>query len=76
MITWRNDLTAPAIAVAPVIAEVLAALQAQPGLRLASMSGSGPTCFAIFENVAMARDATQNLSASHPNTWVRQATLS
>ena len=74
--TWRNDLTAPAIAVAPVIAEVLAALQAQPGLRFARMSGSGATCFGIFENVAMARDAANRVARANPLWWVKQVLLS
>ena len=43
-----NDLETPAIAPAAVIADVKAALAAQPGCRLAAMSGSGPTCFGIF----------------------------
>jgi len=47
---WRNDLTAPAIAVAPVIADVLAALQTLPGVTQAAMSGSGATCFALFDD--------------------------
>ena len=44
---WRNDLTESAIAVAPVIAEVLAVLRNIPGVSLARMSGSGATCFAV-----------------------------
>ena len=43
-----NDLEAPAVALAPVIAEVLAALRALPGCALARMSGSGATCFALI----------------------------
>ena len=73
--TWRNDLTAPAIAVAPVIAEVLAALAAQPGLRFARMSGSGATCFGIFECLAAATYAERALSQSYPQYWTRGATL-
>ena len=46
---WRNDLTEPAIAVAPVILEVLAALSAQPGIKGAYMSGSGATCFGYLD---------------------------
>ena len=44
----RNDLEAPAAALAPPIGAVLAALAAQPGCRLARMSGSGATCFGFF----------------------------
>jgi 4-diphosphocytidyl-2-C-methyl-D-erythritol kinase len=52
----RNDLEAPARALAPVIGKVLAALGEQPGATLVRMSGSGATCFALF-STAEARDA-------------------
>lgn len=52
----RNDLAAPAIALEPVIAQVLASLEAAPGATFVRMSGSGATCFALFES-ADARDA-------------------
>jgi len=45
----RNDLEAPAVQLCPVIADVLDALRALPGCRLARMSGSGGTCFALFD---------------------------
>ncbi|PAX09563.1 4-(cytidine 5'-diphospho)-2-C-methyl-D-erythritol kinase [Sphingomonas lenta] len=56
----RNDLEPAARALAPEIDEVLALLSAQPGVLLARMSGSGATCFALFEDErarAVARDA-------------------
>jgi len=60
----RNDLEAPAIQLCPVIAEVLAALQAT-GPWLARMSGSGATCFALYDSPE-ARDAAQ---AAMPPAW-------
>ncbi len=45
----RNDLEAPAIALQPVIADVLAWLRALPGVRFVRMSGSGATCLALFD---------------------------
>ncbi len=48
----RNDLEPPALALAPAIAEVLASLDAAPGVLLSRMSGSGATCFALFEDHA------------------------
>lgn len=54
----RNDLEAPAIALVPEIAAVLEFLRAQPGVLLARMSGSGATCFALFEALAFAERAT------------------
>jgi 4-diphosphocytidyl-2-C-methyl-D-erythritol kinase len=70
-----NDLEAPAIALEPTIAEVLAALRALPGCRLARMSGSGATCFALFATAAAAIEAAQMLAAAHPQWWVRATAL-
>lgn len=47
---WRNDLAPPAIALAPVIGDVLARLAATPGVTRAFMSGSGATCVALCAN--------------------------
>jgi 4-diphosphocytidyl-2-C-methyl-D-erythritol kinase len=49
---WRNDLAGPAIALAPVIGEVIAALERLPGVTKAFMSGSGATCVALHDGVA------------------------
>lgn len=70
-----NDLEEPAIAVAPAIAETLTALRALSGCRLARMSGSGATCFALFSTAAEAILAAQTLSARHPHWWVRAGAL-
>lgn len=65
----RNDLEAPARAIAPVIGDVLAMLGAQPGVTLARMSGSGATCFALFESAA-ARDAAHaTIRTARPCWW-------
>ncbi|MCW1986428.1 UNVERIFIED_ORG: 4-diphosphocytidyl-2-C-methyl-D-erythritol kinase [Sphingomonas sp. R1F5B] len=60
----RNDLEAPALALVPQIGDVLAALRAT-GAWLVRMSGSGATCFALFDDTA-ARDAAQ---AAMPGAW-------
>jgi 4-diphosphocytidyl-2-C-methyl-D-erythritol kinase len=65
-----NDLEAPAIAVQPVVAEVLEAIAQQGGCLLSRMSGSGATCFGLFETEAAAGSAAQALAASHPKWWV------
>ena len=70
-----NDLEAPAIALTPVIADVLAALQRLAGVRLARMSGSGATCFALFDQVKAAAAAALTLRAQYPDWWVRAAML-
>lgn len=71
----RNDLEPPAIALQPVIADVLAALRAAAKCRLARMSGSGATCFALFESGRAAAAAARTLRANHPRWWVRAATF-
>ncbi len=64
-IAGRNDLEAPARRLEPAIDAVLAGLAAQAGVRLARMSGSGATCFAVFGDIA-ARDAA---AAAMPADW-------
>jgi 4-diphosphocytidyl-2-C-methyl-D-erythritol kinase len=64
----RNDLEPPARAIAPVIGEVLEALTAQPGAGLTRMSGSGATCFALFDSDASRDAASEALSAR--NWWL------
>jgi 4-diphosphocytidyl-2-C-methyl-D-erythritol kinase len=71
-----NDLEAPATRIQPVIGEVLAALSATNGAWLARMSGSGATCFAIFENTAEAQRASQKIQFDHPQWWVHAGLLS
>jgi 4-diphosphocytidyl-2-C-methyl-D-erythritol kinase len=75
IVNGRNDLEAPAIALAPVIADVLAALRAVPGCRLVRMSGSGATCFAVFDSLRVASAAARQLRAKHPHWWVRATAL-
>lgn len=58
-----NDLEAPALSLCPAIAEVLAALRAQPGCLLARMSGSGATCLGLFATAAEATAAAQAMPA-------------
>jgi 4-diphosphocytidyl-2-C-methyl-D-erythritol kinase len=71
----RNDLEAPAISLQPVIAGVLASLGALRGCRLARMSGSGATCFALFETSRAAVAAAHTLRSEHPDWWVRATVL-
>jgi 4-diphosphocytidyl-2-C-methyl-D-erythritol kinase len=70
-----NDLEGPAVALAPAIAEVLAALRAEPGCLLARMSGSGATCFALFSSAGEAVAAEKQLPVRHPAWWVKATML-
>jgi 4-diphosphocytidyl-2-C-methyl-D-erythritol kinase len=75
LVAHGNDLTEPAIACVPAIAEVVSALNALPAARLARMSGSGPTCFALFASPADAAAAGRALQAGHKDWWIQPATL-
>ena len=70
-----NDLEAAAIKLAPVVADVLARLRALAGCRLARMSGSGATCFALFDSAAAAAAAAAALTGQYPQWWVRATVL-
>ena len=75
LLRTRNDLEQPAIAVAPVIGDVLNALREQDGIDLARMSGSGATCFGIFVDRCTAVHAARALRSTHPDWWVRVTIL-
>jgi 4-diphosphocytidyl-2-C-methyl-D-erythritol kinase len=68
----RNDLEPAARGLAPVIGDVRAVLDAAPGTLLSRMSGSGATCFALFDGVA-ARDAAAQTAAARG--WWTLATV-
>ncbi len=72
----RNDLEAPAIRLAPVIGEVLASLAATPGCQHARMSGSGSTCFGLFDTATAAAAAADEIANDRPDWWVRATVLS
>jgi 4-diphosphocytidyl-2-C-methyl-D-erythritol kinase len=70
-----NDLEVPAIEVQPVIARVLRDIRESKGCLLARMSGSGATCFGVFESPRAAKAAARSLSAAQPKWWVRATTF-
>jgi 4-diphosphocytidyl-2-C-methyl-D-erythritol kinase len=78
LIAWlahqRNDLQVPAITLQPVISVALSAIEAS-GALLARMSGSGATCFGLFDNPDSAKKAARHLSRAHPKWWVTATTL-
>ena len=71
-----NDLEEPATRIQPVIGEVIGALSATNGAWLVRMSGSGATCFAIYENTADAGRAAEKIRFDHPGWWVHSGVLS
>jgi len=75
LLAQSNDLERPAIALAPVIADVLAVLRNSVGCKMARMSGSGATCFALFASAAAAQQAAKALRGNFPNWWIRRTML-
>jgi len=73
--TMRNDLETPAIAAAPVVAQVFETLSKTPGCLLTRMSGSGGTCFGLYSDKETARAAAGRLREQNPGWWVTAATL-
>lgn len=70
-----NDLTQAAIACAPAVAEVTERLRAVPGAKLARMSGSGATCFALFSSIGEAASGAKLLQAERKGWWICPTTL-
>jgi 4-diphosphocytidyl-2-C-methyl-D-erythritol kinase len=70
-----NDLESAATGLAPVIADVIRALRAAAGCGLARMSGSGATCFGLFDSAAAAQSAAGILRNSYPKWWVSETEL-
>ena len=71
-----NDLIEPAVKLAPVIKEVLFALRKLKGIKTLGMSGSGATCFALFEpndtlNVIKAEEQIKNYGWWTASTFLK-----
>lgn len=71
----RNDLQNIAIGIAPVIRTVLDEFETQFGCQLARMSGSGATCFGVFETPELALGAAATLKEKHPDWWCLSTVL-
>lgn len=69
----RNDLQAAARALAPEIGTVLSALEGLDAVRVARMSGSGATCFALFDDLAAAQAGETRLRSAHADWWIAAA---
>lgn len=71
----RNDLTAPAIEIAPPIAEIASVIETAGGARLARLSGSGATMFALTDDAVSAAALAAKIESARPNWWVKAARL-
>jgi 4-diphosphocytidyl-2-C-methyl-D-erythritol kinase len=66
---YANDLTAPAVALLPVIGQMLDRLAATADCLIARMSGSGATCFALYASDEAAAAAAAAITAAEPEWW-------
>jgi 4-diphosphocytidyl-2-C-methyl-D-erythritol kinase len=71
----RNDMQIAACALEPAVARVLETLSGLDGASLARMSGSGATCFALFDDRFATSRAAASLGRSHPDWWVKATIL-
>ena len=70
-----NSLADPAIETAPVVAVVLEEIQANSDCLLARVSGSGGTCFGLYQDQSRAETAAQKIRNLHPDWWVAAGAL-
>ena len=75
LVSSHNDLEAGALRVAPVIADALERLSRLREAKVTRMSGSGATCFALFDNRRSAATARRQLAADRPEWWVKATVL-
>lgn len=71
----HNDLQDAARKIAPGISAALKILGAQKECAFAAMSGSGATCFGIFEKESEAKKAARAIAQKHPGWWVKPGWL-
>ncbi len=69
-----NDLERIALALHPQIAEVLTAMEGTAPF-LHRMSGSGATCFSLYDSVEALGDAAGRIARDHPDWWQMQGKL-
>jgi 4-diphosphocytidyl-2-C-methyl-D-erythritol kinase len=71
LLAQRNDLETSAMALEPVIGQVLQTLRNSDNCLLARMSGSGATCFAIMRDDKARDRSVERLKRNHPEWWIR-----
>ena len=71
----NNDLSSPAQALEPAIADIGKAFANDPRALTVSLSGSGATVFALVENAAEAAALAADLAKLHPDWWIAPTRL-
>ena len=74
LVQQRNDLQAPAVVVEPMIVSVLSQLKAH-NPKVSRMSGSGATCFALFETSEAATSCALGINEAQPSWWTASGPL-
>jgi len=69
----NNDLMVPAASLAPAIGAVLTELGNDPDCLMTRMTGSGATCFALFDEKSTARREAARIRAAYPDWWATSA---
>ena len=70
-----NSLLDNATTIEPTVGLTLRALQHTAGCAYAGMSGSGSSCFGMYENADEAKSAAADITQKHPDWWVRSGRL-
>ena len=70
-----NSLQAHAMEIAPGVGSALEAISSQFGCQLSRMSGSGATCFGVFDSEKSLNEATKTIKKNHPDWWVHAGSL-
>ena len=71
----RNDLEKSAIKNYPAINDLINSLNLTSGCLVARMSGSGSTCFGLYEKKHEAEKAKKHLFNKFPNAWIKVAKI-
>lgn len=71
----RNDLQGPACDLMPQIPKVLECLRSMTGCSLVRMSGSGATCFGLFHDCEVIKQAAAQIKEAYPSWWVRATVI-
>ena len=70
-----NDLEKAAIRNFPIIDDLINSLNLTSGCLVARMSGSGSTCFGLYEKKDEAEKAKKHLLNKFPNAWIKVAKI-
>ncbi len=73
--TLENDLFKPALKLIPEIDNVINALNTQKHCLFSRMSGSGASCFGLFETIEHAENAAAKIKTENPDWWLKTGFL-